>query len=132
MTANLGFLHAARRAGEFGVHSLDHFALAVPDAAEAQRFYSSFGLDAREEGGGVGLYAADSAHRWGMITEGERKRLQYRSFAAWEADFTAIRDRLQALPIRRLDPRRCPPHTGVREIERAGLGPLQLGRWFHR
>ena len=104
MTANLGFVHAARRAGEFGVHSVDHFALAVPDGAEARRFYSSFGLDAREEGGGIGLYAADGAHRWGMITEGERKRLQYRSFAAWEEDFRAIRDRLQGLQIRRLDP----------------------------
>ncbi|MGQ3031971.1 MAG: VOC family protein, partial [Ferrovibrionaceae bacterium] len=32
------------------VHSLNHFALAVPDLQAAQAFYTNFGLRARTEG----------------------------------------------------------------------------------
>ena len=39
-----------RRPGELGVHSLDHFVLAVPDLKPAQGFYESFGLNLRADG----------------------------------------------------------------------------------
>jgi catechol 2,3-dioxygenase-like lactoylglutathione lyase family enzyme len=38
------------------VHSLDHFALTVPDLAEAAAFYTIFGLDVRPEGTGAAIY----------------------------------------------------------------------------
>ena len=44
MTAIRGYVPATDQPG-LGVHSLDHFVLAVPDLAPAQRFYSDFGLD---------------------------------------------------------------------------------------
>ena len=46
MTAIRGYVPATDPPG-LGVHSLDHFVLAVPDLAPAQRFYSDFGLDVR-------------------------------------------------------------------------------------
>jgi catechol 2,3-dioxygenase len=60
----------ARRPGELGVHSVDHFTLMVPDVAQAERFYSCFGLDVREENGVLNLYTAGNSHRWGSIVEG--------------------------------------------------------------
>ena len=36
-----------KRAGALGVHSIDHFAVQVPDLAEARGFYEAFGLDVR-------------------------------------------------------------------------------------
>jgi hypothetical protein len=33
-----------RRTDLLGVHSLDHFCIAVPDLGEAQAFYGAFGL----------------------------------------------------------------------------------------
>ncbi len=45
-----------RRPGELGVHSVDHFNFVVPDLKHAQKFYTDFGLDVREEGNGLGLY----------------------------------------------------------------------------
>ena len=43
------------RSAGLGVHSLDHFVLAVPDLAPAQRFYSDFGLDVEAAGDALGL-----------------------------------------------------------------------------
>jgi hypothetical protein len=45
MTAIHGYIKPSRRAGELGIHSVDHFHFAVPDPAVAQKFYGEFGLD---------------------------------------------------------------------------------------
>jgi hypothetical protein len=47
-----------RRPGVLGVHSRDHFALTVPDLAEATAFYTIFGLDVRPEGTGAAIYTS--------------------------------------------------------------------------
>jgi catechol 2,3-dioxygenase-like lactoylglutathione lyase family enzyme len=67
----------SRRPGELGVHSLDHFNFSVPNAEDARRFYSSFGLDLREESGRLNLHTHGHPHRWGSIIEGPRKKLQF-------------------------------------------------------
>jgi catechol 2,3-dioxygenase len=38
-----------RRPGELGVHSVDHFNFVVPDLKQAQKFYTDFDLDLRED-----------------------------------------------------------------------------------
>ena len=93
-----------RRPGELGVHSLDHFNFSVPNAEDARRFYSTFGLDLREEGGRLNLYTHGHPHRWGSIIEGPRKKLQFISFGAFEDDLPRFRDHLNALNIERLPP----------------------------
>jgi catechol 2,3-dioxygenase-like lactoylglutathione lyase family enzyme len=86
------------------VHSLDHFNLLVPDVADAEKFYGSFGLDAKEEGGKLALYTLGHPHRWGMVAEGPRKKLNYVSFGAFEDDMPRLRERLEKMRIARLDP----------------------------
>jgi catechol 2,3-dioxygenase len=93
-----------RRTGALGVHSLDHFSLIVPDLAEARRFYSAFGLEVKDENGGLGLYAVGGGHRWGVIVEGPHKKLRYLSFGAFEDDFPRFRERLQALGVPLIEP----------------------------
>src|SRR5262249_2200712 len=93
-----------RRPGELGVHSLDHFNFSVPDLAQAQKFYSSFGLDVREEGGRLNIYTLGHPHRWGSVVEGPRKRLQFISFGAFEDDLPRLRERLDTLRVARIDP----------------------------
>ena len=73
-----------KRPGELGVHSLDRFHFAVPDAEAARKFYTSFGLDVREEGNALHIYTYGHPHRWGSVVEGPRKKLQYISFGAFE------------------------------------------------
>jgi catechol 2,3-dioxygenase len=93
-----------RRPGELGVHSVDHFTLAVPDVAAAENFYGAFGLDVRPDGNTLGIYTHHHPHRWGMVVEGPRKKLHHVSYGAFEEDLPKFRERLEKLRIERLDP----------------------------
>jgi catechol 2,3-dioxygenase-like lactoylglutathione lyase family enzyme len=94
----------ARRPGELGVHSLNHFALTVPDLGAAERFYTKFGLDVRERTSGLALHTGDSGPAWGLVTEDGQKQLQHLSFGIFEDDWKAFKLRLEGLKIDRLDP----------------------------
>ena len=52
------------------VHSVDEFVFSVPDLEAARQFYASFGLDVRDEDGGLALYAFGHPQRWGRIRHG--------------------------------------------------------------
>ncbi len=86
------------------MHSLDHFSLTVPDLAQAASFYRKFGLDVREDGETLGLHTDDRTHRWGSISEGAQKKLQYISFGVFADDLPWFRQHLDELGIVRLDP----------------------------
>jgi catechol 2,3-dioxygenase len=89
----------SRRPGVLGVHSLDHFAFAVPDLDVAREFYGNFGLDVRVAGDGLDLYAFGRPHRWVRVTRGERKSLQYVSFGIFGDDMDRFADHLSGLGI---------------------------------
>ena len=104
MTQIRGFIAPTRRVDALGVHSLDHFCLAVPDLEAARRFYAAFGLEVRENGNALDLHTAGQTHRWGSLVEGPRKRLHHLSFGAFDDDFVGLRRRLEHLGIARIDP----------------------------
>ena len=95
MTAIRGYVPATNRSG-LGVHSLDHFVLAVPDLAPAQRFYSDFGLDVQAAGDALGLRTAGHDQRWGMVVEGKRKKLHHLSFGCYSDDLPYLQERAEA------------------------------------
>ncbi len=90
---------ASRRPGALGVHSIDHVHVTVPDLQQAKQFYGAFGLELRESGGQIHLYTAGHTHRWGVLTEGNRKALSHISFGAFEDDFPRLKDRLQTMGV---------------------------------
>lgn len=76
-----------RRPGTTAIHSIDHFALSVPDLAEAEHFYTAFGLEVTREADRLELRTAGHPHCWGRIFEsGRPKRLEYLSLGAYEED----------------------------------------------
>jgi catechol 2,3-dioxygenase-like lactoylglutathione lyase family enzyme len=93
-----------KRPGELGVHSLHHFNFIVPDLVQAEKFYSDFGLNLKEENGALILYTHGHPHRWGSLSEGARKKLQFISFGAYEEDMPKFRERLEQMRLDRLDP----------------------------
>jgi catechol 2,3-dioxygenase-like lactoylglutathione lyase family enzyme len=94
-----------RRPNVLGVHSIDHFSIAVPDVEAARSFYRAFGLDVREQDSALELYAKDGNHRWAVITPGDRgKTLRYLSFGIFDDDEKAFRDHLAAQGVRFIDP----------------------------
>jgi catechol 2,3-dioxygenase-like lactoylglutathione lyase family enzyme len=96
MTSIRGYVDPTRRPGELGVHSMDHFSLIVPDLKIAQGFYTSFGLDVREEGDTLGIYTHGTDHRWAAISEGSRKRLASLSFGVFEDDFDRFKRHIES------------------------------------
>ena len=104
MTMIRSFTPAAKRAGELGIHSLDHFSLTVPDMQDAEKFYKSFGLDLHVKGNQLGLTCEGDDHQWGVLTEGGAKKLQYISFGAFEEDMPGLKQKIEAAGVKLLDP----------------------------
>lgn len=79
-----------------GVHSIDHFALIVPDLNQAAQFCASFGLDVERRAEALSLRAAGDDHVWARILPGDRKQLAYLSFNCYEADLEQLRLRVES------------------------------------
>ncbi|WP_417281093.1 VOC family protein [Celeribacter sp.] len=103
MTAITGYIKPSRREGVLGVHSMDHYHMAVPNLEEARRFYLAFGLDVREEGNALGLYTFGNDHRWASLSEGPRKKMSFLSFGVFEDDFDAFRRHVETQGVRLRD-----------------------------
>lgn len=97
------------------VHSIDHYAITVPDLAVAKAFYTDFGLEVAEYAGGLVLRAFGDDHIWGHILPGPAKRLHHLTFGIYNADQAAFERRLSALGIARVD---------------APAGTMSKGIWF--
>ena len=67
MTAIRGYVAPTTETGALGVHSLDQFVLAVPDANVAQDFYGNFGLDIARDGNTLAIKTFGHEHRWGSV-----------------------------------------------------------------
>ena len=86
------------------IHSLDHFCFSVPKLEEARHFYTEFGLDVRDANGGLELYTFGNRHRWGIIKQGPRKKLEYLSFGIYDGELDGFRARLDQLGIELIAP----------------------------
>ncbi|WP_011300792.1 VOC family protein [Cupriavidus necator] len=94
------------------VHSIDHYALEVPDLAVAERFLDAFGLTVARTPECLEVYAADQ-RCWARFYEGERKRLAYLSFSCFEGDFAGIRQQLAASGATLVEDPRYGDESGV-------------------
>jgi len=104
---------AMKRPNVLGVHSIDHFGLAVPSLKEAEDFYSCFGLDVRKNANGLTLGTfASGNHIWGHISEAPVKRLQYVSFGIYEEDEVAFLAHLSAQEVEMIEPVMGAPKGG--------------------
>lgn len=92
-----------KRAGALGVHSIDHFAVQVPDLAVARTFYEAFGLDVRAEDGELALFAKGQSHCWARFTQGPVKQLSYVSFGIYAEDEAELAAQLDANGARRIE-----------------------------
>lgn len=94
-----------RRPGVTGVHSVHSFAVNVPSLADAEAFYTAFGLDVRRTGERLDLHAFGHPHRWGTVhAAGGGKRLLHVAFGIYQEDLAAFRERIAATGLG------CEPH----------------------
>jgi catechol 2,3-dioxygenase-like lactoylglutathione lyase family enzyme len=87
-----------------GAHSIDHFALEVPDPAVARKFFEAFGLRVEETPDALDIHASASPHRWGRILKGPHKRLAYLSLNCYQDDFDALKAQAAAAGAVAADP----------------------------
>ena len=105
MTAIRGYVAPTDEADALGVHSLDQFVLAVPDAAVAQEFYGSFGLDVARDGNALAIKTFGHEHRWGSVVEGAKaKALHHLSFGCYAEDLPRLKARIEGNDVAVIDP----------------------------
>ncbi len=86
---------AVPRANVTSIHSVETFVFTVPDLEEAWRFYTTFGLDVRDEGDHIELYSYGNANRWASIYSAPGvKKLQYVQLGIFEKDLDTFRKRI--------------------------------------
>ena len=91
----------SKRAGIRAVHSVHNFVVSVPDLAEAQAFYTAFGLDVRRSGNRLALHTFGHPHAWGQVVQGAGvKRLQYLSFGLFAEDLADFEREIDARGLR--------------------------------
>ena len=116
---------ASRKVDGLGVHSLDHFALCVPDMREACNFYDAFGLELRSAGRSMGIHTFNNPQRWALLMEGRTKRLHHLSFGVFAEDLERFKRHIEAQGIPLLD---APPGVesdGVWLLDPDGM-PVEL------
>lgn len=74
-----------------GIHSINHFALAVPDLDEAERFLSAYGLRVERKDGMLLVRASASEHIWLKVVAGPRKSFEFLSVGCYATDYAQIR-----------------------------------------
>lgn len=93
--------HGREDSHVLAVHSLDHFALAVPDLGVAETFYTSFGL--RVETAAHGLQISAARGTTALLREAARRQFEYISFNIDADDLKAFQQRLEAGGIALVD-----------------------------
>jgi catechol 2,3-dioxygenase len=94
----------AHNNGELGIHSLNEFVLQVPDLKVAEDFYTSFGLDVREENNALKLRTFGNDQVWGSVVEGRFKKTHHLSFGAFADDIPRFKEHIERLGIKLIDP----------------------------
>ena len=118
-------LNQGKREPLLAVHSVDEFVFSVPDLEEARHFYSSFGLDVREEGEALALHTFGHPHRWARVVRGQAKRLLWLSLGIHADDLPRFERHLAEQGIERIAP---PSNAGTEGIWIQGPDalPVQL------
>ncbi|MGE4238968.1 VOC family protein [Ramlibacter sp.] len=81
------------------VHSVDRFELAVPDLAQAERFYAAFGLEVARQPDALVIGAAGADHAVMRVTRGERKKLLAVRFGVHPGQLARFAEHLRARGI---------------------------------
>lgn len=106
--------NAARRDRTTAIHSIDKFAISVPELGAARRFFEAFGLDVRDIPGGLALRTHGSDHCWANVHEsGRPKRLEYISFGAYPEDIGPLARRAREAGSTLVDPHPMSDGQGV-------------------
>lgn len=73
-----------------GIHSINHFALSMPNLPTSAEFLRTFGLRVQETPDQLHVRTDFDDHVWAVIVHGQRKQLAYVSVACYAEDFRTL------------------------------------------
>src|SRR5260221_12302451 len=77
MTAIRGYVAPTTETDALGVHSLDQFVLAVPQASLWQDLYGQYRLDLRRDVKALVIQTFGREHRFGSVAQGSSRPVRY-------------------------------------------------------
>jgi len=95
------------------IYNLQHIALAVPNATVGKKFYSDFGMDAREEGGRTVLRCRGRDQDQVLLIEGKRKQMHHVTFGTRAGELEGLKNRLERNGIKLIDAPKEAPGDGI-------------------
>ncbi len=104
---------ATSHSDTLAVHSVEEFVFEVPDLEDARHFYTSFGLNVRDEGGALAPYTRGHAHRWARMVPGPAKRLLWLSLGLHADDEARFERHLDGHGVARIAPPACVDARGL-------------------
>jgi catechol 2,3-dioxygenase-like lactoylglutathione lyase family enzyme len=75
---------------EYGIHSLNHIGLEIPDLELEQQFLTEFGLRVSSKDGYLEIRSSAHDHVWARIKEGKKKKLAYVSVGCYQRHFDGL------------------------------------------
>lgn len=75
---------------EFGIHSINHFVIEVPDLDVEAEFLENFGLRVSKKDNHLEVRASGSEHVWVRVARGSRKRFCFLSVGCYAEDFEGL------------------------------------------
>ena len=103
------------------VRSLQHIALTVPDATVGKKFYSDFGLEARDDGRRVAMRCHGRDQDQVVLVEGNKKQMHHVCFGARAEGLAGLKARLEKNGTQLLDAPRETPADGLWFCDADGL-----------
>jgi catechol 2,3-dioxygenase-like lactoylglutathione lyase family enzyme len=95
------------------VRNLQHIALAVPDASVGERFYTEFGMEARDQGNRIAMRCLGREQDQVILLDGPKKAMHHISFGTREQEFGELKQRLEKNAVKLLDAPKETPGEGL-------------------
>jgi catechol 2,3-dioxygenase-like lactoylglutathione lyase family enzyme len=108
---------------EYGIHSINHFALEVPDLAIQHSFLEKFGVRVTEASDSLEVRAQDHDHVWVRIGKGfgTGKKLAYVSLGCYREDFDGLIEQVLDAGGKEAQPHTLGSHDGFWFTDPHGL-----------
>ena len=96
MTAIRGYVAPTTETDALGVHSLDQFVLAVPDASSRRTSTAISASTSSATATTLAIKTFGHDHRWGSVVEGTKaKALHHLSFGCYAEDLPRLKARIE-------------------------------------
>jgi len=95
------------------IRNLQHIALTVPDVTVGRKFYTDFGMDARDEDSRIVLRCYGRDQDQLILVEGKKKQMHYVAFGTGAADLDGLKKRLEQNGTKLVDFPKEAPGDGI-------------------